>query len=658
MTALRIVPPAGASVARAARDFPGALQQALSPAQAGLLFRPVRRLAIASAMGTTDFGQLFLAMSIFLVLAAAGLAGMLMRLLADRRAAAAGIMLGCGCSPRLVARAIAGEGVILAFGGALLGTPLSLIYTYAIIGLLTTRWSGAVGAATLWPHITGQSLLIGAVSGLVIGIASVLWGTRQLGRAPVLRLLAGWQGADLRPLKRSSARPAGLFTAFLLLAAVLLALSLGWRVISAEAAFFGSGAALLVAGLLGGNLLLLRTGKLRGVPTLAKWAVRNAGANRGRSLLIIGLLASAAFILVTVAANTRDDSHADFSRRDTGTGGFALRALASLPMPVDFGSPGGRQRLGFPAEDEAIFHDVRVMPLLVSPGDDISCLNLARPTALRLFGVPPAMVSRGGFRVLTAGKASGNPWTLLQQPLADGAIPAFADADSAEWTLHAGLGESYRMPGPDGAPITVRFVGLLPGSIFAGEVLIAEAPFRRIYPTITAPRAFLIDAPRGQAGAVTDALREQMGDLGLEVRGTREVLNSFLRVQNTYLSTFLALGGLGLLLGTLGMVMVLLRSALERRGEMALLLAMGFRRGQVAGLLALEHAALLTAGLLCGTLSALVAVTPQLASAATRVQWGTLLGLLAGIFVTGVLACVIAGWAGVRGGLLAALREE
>lgn len=47
-------------------------------------------------------------------------------------------------------------------------------------------------------------------------------------------------------------------------------------------------------------------------------------------------------------------------------------------------------------------------------------------------------------------------------------------------------------------------------------------------------------------------------------------------MQNTYLSTFLVLGGLGVLLGTLGLGAVLLRGVVERRGELALLRELGF----------------------------------------------------------------------------------
>jgi hypothetical protein len=100
VTSVRIHPQSDESLAALDTRFTTELMKHLKPEDSGLVFRPIRRMALASSTGTTDFGQLFLGMSIFLVAAGAGLAGMLMRLSADRRAAEAGIMLASGFSPK------------------------------------------------------------------------------------------------------------------------------------------------------------------------------------------------------------------------------------------------------------------------------------------------------------------------------------------------------------------------------------------------------------------------------------------------------------------------------------------------------------------------------------------------------------------------------
>ena len=88
-----------------------------------------------------------------------------------------------------------------------------------------------------------------------------------------------------------------------------------------------------------------------------------------------------------------------------------------------------------------------------------------------------------------------------------------------------------------------------------------------------------------------------MQDAGLELTPAAERLNAFNAVQNTYLSTFQVLGGLGLLLGSAGLGVVVLRNVQERRGELGLLLAVGFRRRALHWLVLSEHGALLGPGL-------------------------------------------------------------
>src|ERR1039458_6865719 len=88
---------------------------------------------------------------------------------------------------------------------------------------------------------------------------------------------------------------------------------------------------------------------------------------------------------------------------------------------------------------------------------------------------------------------------------------------------------------------------------------------------------FLVDAPSGNAARVSAVLTRALQDRGLELTPAADGLNTFNAMQNTYLDTFQVLGGLGLLLGSAGLGVVVLRNVLERRGELAVLLAAGFR---------------------------------------------------------------------------------
>ncbi len=658
ITGIRLVPADG-DLAKLATALPNAIIAKLKPADAGVSLAAVREQAVTASAGSTDFGQLFLAMGMFLVAAAAGLAAMMMRLMADRRAAQAGIMLATGFSAGATVRTIFWEGVILTVFGVALGAPLGVYYAGAIIYALTTRWVGAMGGiASLWLHIQPTSIVYGALFGLLVGTLSVWWGARDLGRAPALKLLSGWQARAMAPTAKS-----GIWSLLLCLGmsalAIFLIIGAQMKWVPTSTAFFSSGAALLIAGLSAVNLLLVRVLRSSGKPpSFARLALRSAAANRGRSLLAVGLLGGAAFIIVTVAANSRDYSHIDYTRKDTGTGGFAQRALSSLPINYDFSTESGRKSLNFllKPQEEKIFSGAEVIPFKVSPGDDISCLNLAKTVTPRVISVGDSMIKRGGFRI-SAKEKTANPWELLTKPLPDGSIPVFGDAATVEWTLYSGLDKVYEMP-VNGVTVRLRFVGIIHDSIFQSELLVSDANFRTLYPGVSSPRYFLIAPPPGQEDEMARVLRANLGEQGLDVENTRSILNKFIAVQNTYLSTFLALGGLGVLLGTLGLIIVLLRNALERRREFALLLAIGFRPGELGVLLLWENAGLLLLGLLIGTAAALVAVAPQVTSSDIQVKWADMTALLAAIATTGLLCSALAAMVAVRGRLIEALRGE
>ncbi|MFW6107898.1 MAG: FtsX-like permease family protein, partial [bacterium] len=510
----------------------------------------------------------------------------------------------------------------------------------------------------LWLHVSASSLVIGFAAGVAAGLVSVWWGARLLRRRRALDLLAGWRALRAAAVRPRATRPAAVVAiGSSLVALALVLLSAVAPVLDAPVAFFGCGAALLVAGLAGYSLGLGRALSRRArALSLRGLTVRNAAAHRGRSLLAVGLVACATFVIVTVAANERNYGHMDPTRKDSGTGGFTLRAISSLPIRHDLTRRSGRAELGFTADEETLLQDVRIYPFLLSSGEDISCLNLARARRPTVLGVSDRMIERGGFTVKTD-RPAANPWTLLQRG-GDGPVSAFADSESARWQLHKGLGDTLTIPTAEGDEATLQLRGLISTSILAGELLVSEANFRRVYPSETAPRYFLIETPADRADAVADLFRRRLGGLGVEVRSTRGILNDLIGVQNTYLMTFLTLGGLGLLLGTVGLVVVLVRNALERRGEFALMLATGFERRHLAGLLVFENAGLLAAGLFCGAVSALAAVGPHLASLHSSVNWPALIGLLCGIFLFGLAACAVMAAASVRGPVIDALRRE
>ena len=118
------------------------------------------------------------------------------------------------------------------------------------------------------------------------------------------------------------------------------------------------------------------------------------------------------------------------------------------------------------------------------------------------------------------------------------------------------------------------------------------------------------------------------------------------------------LGALGLLLGSAGLGVVVLRNVLERRGELAVLLAVGFRPRALRRLVFCEHGALLALGLLLGMVAACLAVLPVLLSPGALLPFGPLLAAMLLVLASGVLWTWAAARLALRGDLLQSLREE
>ncbi len=199
---------------------------------------------------------------------------------------------------------------------------------------------------------------------------------------------------------------------------------------------------------------------------------------------------------------------------------------------------------------------------------------------------------------------------------------------------------------------------MLKKSIFQSELLISEENFLKHFPSQSGYSYFLIDSPVDRFEEDSQILENNLFNYGFDATTTAEKLANFQAVENTYLSTFQAIGGLGLILGTLGLGMILIRNVIERRGELATLRAFGFRQSTLASLVLAENGFLLILGILLGAISAVVAVAPHILADASQVPWLSLSLTLVVVFVVGMLSSLAAVRAAIKIPLLPALKAE
>ena len=613
----------------------------------------LREQALAAASGTTDFGEYFTYFSFFLVVSSLLLALLFFRLGIEQRAREIGLLAALGYTPRAVRSLLLAEGGLLATAGALIGIAGALAYSWLIMLALQTWWVDAVGTTDLQLHASPAALLGGAAAGVLAGIACIAWSLRALGRYSARQLMSGgWVDADART-------PAGgnrLGTIALATAAcasgLVAAGFIGW--IPPAGAFFGSGTLLLAAGLCATAAWLRGTSRqgfiAAGWP-IARLGLRNARYRPSRSVLSVALIAAATFLIVAVGAFRRGvETTGD---RHSSSGGYTLIAETLAPLMHDPASPAGREALNLNEVQTTSIARFRLRP-----GDDASCLNLYRPQSPRLLGATDAFMKENRFSFAKTSTPTEEPWLLLNQRFEDGAVPVIGDATSLAYVFHLAVGDDFVMQGSDGQPLRLRIVASLRDSVLQSELIMAESQFTRLFPRHEGYRVFLIESSPATASAVSAALENQLQDFGMDVQSTTERLASYHRVENTFLTTFQALGALGLVLGTLGLGTVLLRNVLERRRELALLQATGYRRAHLVQMVLAESLFLLGCGLALGVVCAAVAIAPAYISRAQAFPVVPTLGLLAAVIGAGLLSTIMATRVVAKSPLLEALKNE
>ncbi len=661
-TSVRLTPPAGATDTR--ERFASGLRAQIDPAAFGLMVQPVRADGLRAARGATDFGEYFTYFSFFLVVSALLLAALFFRLTVEQRARETGVLRAVGFGPARVRRLFLAEGAVLACVGAAIGIAGAVGYGALMMAGLRTWWSGAVGTTSLQLHVTATSLAAGAVGAAIAAVGCIWWTLRRLSRVSERSLLMGKMDPEgpakagpyvqSRTWGRAGAGPTAIAAMVCAVAALALLGAGLWTSFDRTAAFFGSGTLLLVACLCGVAVILRRPPRSvlagSGWPAMARVGLRNASERPGRSILAIGVIASATFLLVAVGAFRRDAPTAN--DRHSGTGGYRTLVDLLLPLVNDPNGRDGREALGLVTGDS-----LHVEPFRVLPGDDASCLNLYEPTNPRILGVTKAFADSGRFAFQSSIAATdaerANPWLLLNRDLGSDVVPVVADANSMTYVLHKAIGDDITITAGE-RPIKLRLVAALADSIFQRELLMADANFVRLFPAQEGYRFLLLD------GDVADSAIEQgAADLGADAESTAVRLAEFHTVENTYLATFQALGGLGLLVGTLGLAAVVLRNVLERRRELGLLAAVGYSRGNIFLIVVAENLLLVAWGLAIGTVCAIVAIMPAALERGGRLPVGSgSAALVFAVFLAGLLSSAVATRAALSTPLLEALRSE
>ena len=474
-----------------------------------------------------------------------------------------------------------------------------------MVSLLSGDWNGAVSGTIFEYSVDPKSILGGGIAALIMSIIAMAWSTRRQLKFEPRELLSAGENLNQNNLNHKKRKWSGslcLSMIFFIGAIGLVAIT-DFSAPGASEGYFGAGAMLLLSGILYFRYYLVK--KFGQQITVLKDAKdlsnRNMGRRTGRSLVTMASMAAGTFLVVSTGAFRKGPP---VSPEDplSGTGGFSLLGESALPIYDDLNGVEGRELYDL---NTTLLQNTQVVPIRFREGDDASCLNLNKAVRPRIYGVNPSeMAGRFSFAI--------GDWSQLNEILPDGKIPAVVDQNTMMWALKKGIGDEIEFLDGEGRSFSVQLVAAVKGSILQGAIYLPEEQFVKKFPQQGGYRSFMISVPPSESQMMQAYLEEKFSNYGLELTESIDRLSEFQKVENTYLSIFQGLGGLGMLLGTVGLAVVVARNLMERGKEFGVMEALGYRLGHLRNLAFSEHFTLALWGLGVGSISALLAIAPAI----------------------------------------------
>jgi len=595
-------------------DLERRILDTLTPADAGLLIRDIATESQSAASSPVDIAGLFLSMSFFLILAAVALTAMLFRFNVEQRNHESGLLAALGVPAKKILRWRLMEGLVVVTLGGALGAILAFAYTRGLLLFLESIWNR--GDDHMFRFHAATASIVGGVIGFVFLMMTTIWFVtrRQAKRSASLRLESGSE--EITRAVKSRARwiaPAAGLIGITAIAAT--------KAIGAQGAFFLGGFSFLVAGL--ALFKLLNTQSKADGFDIAHLARLNIARRPARSLVVVGSLAAGLFLVVSVTAFQKHGG-GDWQKRSARSGGFAFWIETTSPVHRSSASDSTADILNL-GDDRAKLGDI--LPFRIGAGDDASCFNLNSVARPRLLATDTrTLEQRGSFTIKSTAPGIEPSWKSLRE---GDALRAFIDETTLMWVLKKKPGDRIDYTDEQGNTFPLEIAGTLTGSVFQGSFIVDEQRYLERFPSTGGYQLFLADTSHDLT-ETRKILQRALTDLGATVTTTTERLAAFDSVENTYISIFNVLGGLGVILGAAGLGIVTARNLAERQTEFTQLHQIGISRKIIRSLIVRETRQFILWAIGIGLLAAIISVLPALPATGllTTLGWITALAIL------------------------------
>lgn len=563
--------------------------QQIVPQQMGVLVAHPRESGLYSAQNGTDFSSLFLALGFFIILSGVLLMqNPLVEMLVQRKGEIQ-LMATLGFSRNRILRLLMGEiFTVVPFAG-LLGTMLGIGYAAFILFLLGTVWSGATHTEGFRLHVNGSSILVGFIAGMAICGATSYYVVNKMNDVIQKKV----------PIVTKSKHEKGQshIRVYILIPAICIFI---YNLITSHSIvlFVVSGVLWLVASSLCFIAYIQR--KAQEEVSFSKKAMmwKSLAANKSQVLLSFWSLAVGVFTVFAVGLNRPDFSR---SVEDASiTGGYNLWCDSRIPMEYDLNNMHVRKKLSLQdIPDSASF-----MQCLKNTQDEASCLNLNKVSTPTVLGIDTNELAEH-FQLDV---------NLLQKT-SEGVYPILMDQESLIWSMMKSVGDTLQYRNGEGQNIQLLIAGSYPTGIFHGSALMDRNLFRELWPDESGSRLFLVRCGEENQTEVKDLLETALNEYGLQVCTTTERFELFFTVTDTYLTIFLTMGGLGLLIGVISLVVVMRKILVSRRAEIKMLFTLGYSEEMVYRMLFCESLLVPVVAIIIGAVGSIISISANVGGA-------------------------------------------
>lgn len=568
----------------------------LSPQQLGVLVAHPREEGLYLARNGTDFSSLFLALGFFIILSGVLLMqNPLVEMLLQRRGELQ-LLATLGYTKRRISTWLLSEIFTVVPLAGLLGTLGGIAYAGIILFLLGTVWSGATHTEGFSLHINLVSLIGGFMAGMLICLATAWW---------TIRSVFGRRTSQEQPGKTLRREKSSLYSLWGVSLLLLCLIAFVWNLCSLHSIVL-----FVVCGLLwlvGSSLCFLayirRMACREGAFSRSAVLWKSLVANRSQVLLSFWALAVGVFTVFAVGLNRPDFSH---SVEDAATtGGFNLWCDSRIPMEYDLNNRQVRRKLSLKELDEEVYF----MQILKYTQDEASCLNLNKVSTPTVLGVDLCDLAEN-FQI--------DDTSLLKQDR-EGVYPILMDQESLTWSMMKSVGDTLQYRNSEGRDVKLVIAGSYPTGIFHGSALMDKELFRELWPDRSGSRVLLVRTEEERQAAVKDLLETALNEYGMQICTTTERFELFFSVTDTYLTIFLTLGGLGLLVGVISLMVVMRKILVSRRAEIRMLFTLGYTFDAVFQMLYRECVLVPVVAILIGALGSVISISANVGGAG----WGT-----------------------------------